>query len=245
MAEPADSVFTETIVETPNEELPKTSIEDWVGEGKKFESAEELAKSYGHAQSLIQNMEKTQAELREDIDKQATIEQMFATLSAPQATQATPDGSEGEPVHSTVDLATSANELVDNKLESFRQDLAKEENRKEANRILLTRFGDQAQSEVQKVAKSVGYNMEKMQELAGDNLALFLQMFPRDAQPTSTQVQMTSSMNAETDLSGKQILRNSAYYKKLRQENPSGYYSPKIQSQMQKDAQINGDNHYK
>tara|TARA_Y100000034_G_scaffold116465_1_gene154835 strand:+ start:367 stop:555 length:189 start_codon:yes stop_codon:yes gene_type:complete len=61
MSETNDNVFSDQ--QTTNTEV-KIQLDDWVGEGKKFATVEQLVESYGHAQNHISTVENSYSELQ-------------------------------------------------------------------------------------------------------------------------------------------------------------------------------------
>jgi hypothetical protein len=213
MAEPAASVFSEPAPST--ESTPTAaSIEDWVGEGKKFSTVEDLVKSYSHAQTHIANLEETQEKQREDLVRAKTIEEMFEAYKTPQSTQVTPDKPDGDldplPAGITPEEVSAlaqqrAEEIADTKLSHYEEERKRRENKQFADSTLLARLGDDASVAVREKARAL--------------------------------------INADTsDFSVKsKPTRNFEYYEQMRKSDPGSYYKPSIQAQMHRDAQEYGD----
>src|SRR6056300_1950642 len=79
---------------TPKFEIP-TEAQDFVGEGKKYKSAEDALRSVPHAQEHIKTLEDEMAQLKEELTKRKTAAELLDEMkSGIQPTEETPHGVE-------------------------------------------------------------------------------------------------------------------------------------------------------
>lgn len=242
MAEPAESVFNpSTNGEVEPQALP-VNLEDWVGEGKKFNTVEDLAKSYAHSQEHIGKVESSYKALQADLDKRLTVKEMVAeiqtqktepvTTVVPEGDQNPVQGMKPEDVKSQIDIAVG----------DLSTKLQHQANERMVSDTLREKLGkDAVGAELEEKAKAAGITVDDMRLLAQTNPKVVLAMFP-EKPTTPSGTQLHSSVNTDTaqfNKSGKPG-RTFADYEKLRKENEREYFSQRVQSQMFEDAKGEG-----
>ena len=233
MAEPAASVFVpSTNGEGDPQPLP-VNLEDWVGEGKKFNTVEDLAKSYAHSQEHIGKVEGSYKALQADLDKRLTVEEMVAKLQTqkpepvttvvPEGDQNLVQGMKPEDVKSQIDTAVG----------DLSTRLQHQDNEKMVSDTLRDRLGaDVVGAALEEKAKAAGITVDDMRLLAQTNPMVVLAMFPEKT-TTPSGTQLHSSVNTDTTQFNKSKPgRTFADYEKLRKENEREYFSQRVQSQM-------------
>jgi|TARA_Y100000310_G_scaffold75259_2_gene71517 hypothetical protein len=254
MAEEA-SVFDATTQEpenTPEAQaaLQNLTLADWVGEGKKYATEEEFVKAFSHSQAHIITVEKSYGDLKSDLDKRLTVEELVTKLQTPQTTPS-PAGESSEttetttPGPSTDELAELVNTTVDARIGDFTKEQLEVANETTVSREMRTRFGsDQSVATVlQAKAKEVGLSIADLQNIAKQNPKVFLSMFPVGSGSGSTQTTSSVNTDGEQFTTDKKSTRNFTYYEDLRKNNSREYWKPRVQVQMAKDlAQANAEN---
>ncbi len=241
------SVFEGTTENT----VVKEGLEDWVGEGKKFATNEDLAKSYGNAQAHISTVEKSYGELQAELDNRETVKEMLTKLNAPQAgeSEQTP-GTQG--TENTVTETMSPQEIAElidkragEKVSNFAEQSKADSNEVAVSEALSKKFGgdDQAAKMLSDMATKVGLSMEAMRTLARGNPAIVLEMFPSTANQ-ATQLQGEVNTDSPQFNGGSGSTRNFAFYEKLRKENKREYFNTSTQMKMLKDAEDQGSSFY-
>ena len=74
--EPTTQEAQQQDTQTKPFEIP-TEAQDLVGEGKKYSSAEEALRSVPHAQQHIKTLEEEMAELKEELSKRKTTQELL------------------------------------------------------------------------------------------------------------------------------------------------------------------------
>ena len=245
MAEPANVFAAQPASEQPAQ--VDTSVDSWVGEGKKFATIEQLVESYGHAQAHINTLESSYQGLEKDLDKRLTVEEMVKQIQTPEATQHTtePVQEQGTSTEGLATLTEDVNSTIDSKLSSFEARLQGDQNEREVSATLNSRFGDKAQVTLQAKAQELGKSIEDLQSMSRTDPKLFLALFPKTT-GASNQGVMQSSVNTDnSNFSGsKQSSRDFKYWEEMRKGNSRDYFSPKMQALMFKDAQDQGTSFY-
>ena len=221
-------------------------LEQLVGEGKKYKTVEDLAKSRIKADEYIEQLEnenkltrEQMAELESNKDKQATIADLIETVK--KANKQDPDSAN----HVTdEELSKKIKSIIDGEKEAS----TKESNRLRANKAVLDKMNgnvEAAKSYVAERAKALGMTVKELQALGERSPEAFQELMDVKS---STVSQSVSSLPGQRNVSGNSVEvidghRTKAYYTKLKKElGPSKYWNdPKIQGQYTKDALALGD----
>jgi hypothetical protein len=254
------SVFTDpqanqpTPTETVGEVTPTT--ESFVNKlvetkGQNFLDPEVVAKSKLEADAFIANLEQQNSQLREDLSKQDYSKDLLTQLQQNKAAEIAPvpagesnnnngntipdDGTKslgGGDLDSLItealakrdlDSKTSSNlELVDKKLDEL--------------------YGTEAAKTIEAKGNELGLSKERLQEMAAESPAAFFTLIGEtavkvDNPVTASTVNTAGAYNHTAD-------RDYNHYSKIRRENPSLYYSPKVQREMVSDAERIGSKFY-
>ncbi len=245
------SIFNEPNNPEPQGEQQGSNPESFVAKlaaerGDTWNDPEVIAKGKIEADNHIKDLERQLEEMREDLGKQDYASQLLDQLQgkAPDSTK--------DPVVSNNDGSTpKANtqpEVSEDVLKSLVEKTLTERdsaNTKQQNVDLVSqrmteKYGTEAQAIVTAKAKDLGMTTERMEELASESPTAFLTLIgePAGAAP----VNMTRGSINTSGLGQASTERDASYYSKMRKENRSQYYTPKIQQQMMDDAKRLGSN---
>ena len=210
--------------------------------GDNFSDPEVVAKSKLEADAFISNLEKQNAELREDLGKQDYAKDLLTQLQTPVVK------TETLPINTNSDDSTKL--LESGELESLIADtLTKREveakatsNLKVVDDKLEELFGTEAEKKVEAKAQELGLTKEYLKSMASESPQAFFSLIGEKVEKlvnplTQSTVNTASVYNHVSD-------RDYAFYSKIRKENPRDYYSPKVQQAMLVDAQRLGDKFY-
>jgi hypothetical protein len=253
------SVFSEEQV-TPVEQSQQVSafeeptspsvLGDLVGEGRKFNDVEALAKGKLEADKFIEQMKQENAALKEDLEKQAyklgVTTKMEEMASAPTTELLDPNNNNSgttntantQPSSSEADIES----LVEQTLRKREQEGVAKNNIAIVESELAQAYGTEAASAVQNKANELGLPMSELQGMAAKSPAAFMQLMGRSAPKTSPLVQ--GSIRTEGSTMQASSEKDFAFYQKLRRENSTEYYKPSTQRQMMADADRLGDRFY-
>jgi hypothetical protein len=242
MADQAQNVF-----KTPADDASqKDLLSELVGEGKKYKTAEDLARSRLEADIHIQKIELENKEMREKLAAAKSVEDVLEAVRANTASaKETPDPTEKPNATGQALNAEQVAKMVAETVTGLRTKEVRDANLAKANAKMVELFGEKAQEVYLKEANTP--ELQRVyKELAETNPDKFVELF----QPKTTQNQsvdtkgkntaaMNLNQNTGTVQPGTQL-----YYAKLRKENPKAYYSPAIQLEMHQRAIADPDKYF-
>jgi len=218
-------------------ETPASLFEQLVGEGKKYKTAEDLARSRLEADNFIEQLKDEKKGVLEDLqakektaENSKTIEDLMQLVT--KATSTTEEGN--RPEVSKEELV----KLIDNRLTETKQSEVKQRNREESNQAILNKFeGDagKAREFVQARARELSMSTEALAGMAETSPAAFKQLLSLDthnATPGSTSVSSFANVNTQSANVGNPTVKNATYYRNLRKELGSKFWAPDIQQEL-------------
>jgi hypothetical protein len=220
------------------------SVNELVGEGKKYKTPDELAKAKIHADRHIETLEQTLEALRADLNTRITLEEFMTKVSskdgAPQVV---------EPSASNVVPPANTDALTPEKvLELVRAEEAKKAraaNTEFVKQELTKKYGGDYLNSLNAKTAELGLTPKQVQEMAATAPKALLALFDKPAPaPTAPVAPPRNAINsaAQPPLSNE---RDAAYYKNLLKTDPRKYWSRDVQIQMHDDALRLGDNFHK
>jgi hypothetical protein len=224
---------------------------DLVGEGRKFNDVEALAKGKLEADSFIEQMKQENAALKSDLEKQAyrlgVADQLRETASESTAELSDPNNNNGG-TSSTANTQLNSSEaniesLVEQTLKKREQEGFAKSNIALVESELEKSYGTEAASAVQQKASELGLPMAELQGMAAKSPSAFMQLMGKPAPQLSPIIQ--GSIRTEGSTMQASSTQDFAFYQKLRRENSKLYYKPSTQRQMMADADRLGDNFMK
>ena len=224
-------------------------MEQLVGENKKFKDVESLAKGKLEADRHIAEITKTLNELREEVSKQDYAKDLLAKLQDKGAGTGTVNSVTGNNAGNSATGNTNPNAseieaLVEQLMTKKEQSRTVEQNIAVANEAVIAQFGDKSAEVVKAKASELGMSVERLKEIAAESPSAFLQLIGVTAQKRTDTVAPKSSIRTEA-LSNTNTDRTFEYYQKMRKENKSLYYSPKVQRMLMDDRLRLGEKFYK
>lgn len=254
------SVFSEEQVTPATQSSQVSSFEeptspsvlgDLVGEGRKFNDVEALAKGKLEADRFIEQMKQENAALKADLEKQAyrlgVTDYLEEKASAPTAESSSPnnqnsgtlDQGNTNPKTSEVDIES----LVEQTLLKRDQEAVAKNNISLVESELEKAYGTEAGNAVKQKASELGLQLSELQSMAAKSPNAFMQLMGKPAvqsKPLISGTIRTEGSNFETSSD-----KDFAYYQKMRRENSKLYYKPSTQRQMMSDMERLGDNFMK
>ena len=232
------------------EQTSPSVLGELVGEGRKFNDVEALAKGKVEADKFIEQMKRENSALKEDLEKQAyrlgVTEQLKETASASTAELSDPNNNNGGTSNtaSTQPSSSEANieSLVEQTLRKREQESVAKNNIAIVESELAQTYGTEAAAVVQQKANELGLPISELQGMAAKSPAAFMQLMGQSAPKTSPLVQ--GSIRTEGSTMQASSEKDFGYYQKLRRENSTEYYKPSTQRQMMADAERLGDRFY-
>lgn len=239
MTDQNDDLFSgdSTPQDNPTAEKGADLFSSMVGEGKKFKTPEDLARSAHEKDSFIEQLKSENAEMRRELERAGKIGQIDEALKRLN------DRLENASGEDTNVGAMSREDI----LAIIREDAAKskyEQNRKTIQAELINKMGDpnKAREFLGTKAAELGMSPTDLKSIvekspAAARAMLGLSGAPKASGPTPLP---TSSKNSDAN-PGVVGERGKSYYDNLRKEMGSKFWSPQIQQQMFKDRKELGD----
>lgn len=219
---------------------------EYVGEGKKYKTEQDLAKAYFHAESALRNREQRLDEmrqdylkLREDNNSKASLQEMLDQYAKQQhASNIEPLVKDVEPKQ--IDIKSLLAEELPTHLKAYEAQRKQEENYNLVKAKLKERFGNNYRSTVQEQIEALGISEEDLNTLARKSPPLLFKALGMDAQSTVTDTAPPRSNNTfRPKVESKH--KPMSYYQELRKQKPKIYYDPAIAKQMDIDCQALGE----
>lgn len=232
-------------------EIPENPLETLVGEGKKYSDVNELAKAKLHADRAIAERERELAELREDLNKRLTAEQLLEEIrqnkqsANSQAAVTPPPVTNANEKTAQVDLQAEIRKVMEeqNRTSQTQSNLSVVADK------LVEVFGseDTANRIITQKAKELGVSTQFLQSVAAQSpKAFFAQigLTPEQTRATSTPTTPRPEVSVNVNLNSGPKPGTYAYFEHMRQTDPKTYFSPKTQIQMANLALEKGDAFY-
>lgn len=214
----------------------KSYFGELVGDGKKFSDAEALAKSKLEADRHISNLESQLKEIREELAKRESAEEIAERLRNER--NADPKPSTSTPGLSEERVA----EIVKNTVTSIERSRSVRENVLEAERQFKSMYGDKTQEVLKAKASELGMTVEQLGKIAGESPTAFGKLVgleKKDSKASGNQSPMDSDLNQEgfhnNNQHGPLKEGSQAYWAAKRKELGAKFWEPKIQQQIMKD----------
>lgn len=226
----------------PNADTPQEVLTELVGDGKKYKTAEDLARSRLQADIHITKIEQENKDLRDKLAGAKTVEDVLEAVKASAVSGRDSPDVVTAPAQglTAADIANIVQEQVTG-LETKKERVA---NRKVADVKMRELFGDKAQ-EVFKAMAATPELVKIYTELAEVDPEKFVSLFKRDSEKSPVDSGTSRGANIITPSTpGATDPGTQAFYGKLRKENPNLYYSAAIQLQMHKAALSNPDKYF-
>jgi hypothetical protein len=213
--------------------------------GDNWKDPEVLAKGKLEADGYIKTLEDQLAQMRDDLGKQEYSKQLLDQLqnkaTSPVNVNAVVPNNNNNNGSTNTDGNTqpqvseeSLKSLVEQTLTKRDQDNTIKQNLAIVDAELEKSYGTEATNTIKKKSAELGVSIQRMQEIAAESPTAFFALLGEQKKSFSPMVQgsvRTEGVNmASTD-------RDWNYYQKLRRENKTTYYSPKVQKQLMIDRQ--------
>lgn len=210
-------------------------LDTLVGEGKKYASAEDLAKGYSNADVFINQLKDEQGQLRGELDKRLNAEDMVDTIKREReelrASQETQE-------NTTPQLNEKAiSDLISQTLDQRNTQTTVDANIHQVDSKMKELFGtDKAGEVVQSKAIELGVSVEYLQDVAAKSPKAFYSVIGIDSSKTITPSMTASTTNTEAvskvnDLTAVAV-DSWESFEALRRSDPKKYFTPAIQNKL-------------
>lgn len=246
-----EDTFKETDISQPEmTQEEKDYLAELVGEGKKFKTPQDLARGKAEADAFIARLQQEQQELRAELEKRSTIEEFMDRMNQKRKDSGTnPDEpNRGQPNENENNSTSFTQEDLDRYLErklAERESTSKvENNRKQVIETMDRVWGMNSKVELNKKAQELGMTVDQLKRYAEDSPKAFYRLVGIENTPSQTSSGLTTPSSTVRLPESQGSEKNYGYYQKLRKENPSHYFSAKVQNEMFQQASKLGDKFY-
>lgn len=213
--------------------------------GDNWRDPEVIAKGKIESDTHIKELERQLEEMREDLSKQDYANQLLQQLQnkAPASTaeSVVAPTHEGGTTEANTQPEISEDvlkSLVEKTLTEREFANTKQQNIDSVTQQMQEKYGTDAQMIINRKAEELGITAQRMEELASESPSAFLTLIGEPGVPSPNLTRGSVNTNGLGQASTE---RDFSYYQKMRRENRSGYYSPKVQQQMMEDRMRLGD----
>lgn len=217
-----------------------------VGEGKKYKTVDDLAKAYVHADTFIENIKRENSELKEDLTKRLSAEQILEEIKKTGATTSTND--QGDKTNPLLADESKLLNLVDKRIEDRKLGEIRTNNIMAADKAIKDMFGDKAVQVLQSKSIELGVPVKWFEDMAAQSPQALFTLLGIDGNKRSTASPNATrgTVNQETISHNPTGVKQGTYkwFQELRKSNPSQYFTPKIQNEIMAKRIELGDKFY-
>lgn len=228
---------------------PIATVNDLVGEGKKFKTVDDLARGKAEADAFIDKLQREAEELRSALAASKSVEEQIKAMQQPATTP--PAGSAPQAVTTPNALDEAAiDAMLARKLAERETTSTAKQNRDKVDTAILTAYnGDVAKAREAVAQVEATYGI-KVADLASSSPAAALRVLGLDQANRGGLVTETSTRTSTQAVAfgaSQEPVRNKAYYDKIKSDMGAAKFimDRRVQLQMHKDAMSLGDAFYK
>lgn len=217
----------------------EVTIDDLVGEGKKYRDANALAKSRIEADKYIKKLEAEHQQMREDLTSRQALAALVDEIKASKKTEQTSNpppqvGDERSKQPEDVE------ELVKKLLAQKETETKLSRNQELVKQKLTEQFGSNFNSVVHKRAQELGVDIQYMNRLAAEAPQALLALFSKSSGDNEV---FSGGNNIRTEALAHRPSgdRDWAHYQKLKKSDPTKYWDKATQRLMFEDMKRLGD----
>jgi hypothetical protein len=240
----SDDIFAGGNDPTPPTPNTNNYVDQLVGEGKKYSSIDELAKSKLHGDEFIEQLKGELAEVRSQLATQDRLQEVLDRLDSRNNSnddgyrapdEGTPNNHSGQPAISKKDIET----LIEQTVTQKEIDRTARQNREEAVRKLKELLGDDYTRRLEERREELGLDKSTLNDLAARSPQAFIELVaPKGTTAERPFTPPPSGQRSEAlDLNKNNAAPGTPeYYRNLKKANPALYRSPEVQMKLHKDV---------
>lgn len=229
----------------------QATLNDLVGEGKKFKTPDDLAKAKLESDRFIEKLQNEQRELREELNKRLTTEDALRKAQEAGIVEPRPQA-DPAPVPQRQNEQLNISSEVEKALAKRDQEASLRSNIEAVTTRMTELYGtaDKAAEVISSRSRELGMPVETLRKMASENPKAFLALLGVQDKPQGAP-QTSSWSNTKNTTAMKSAVGSTAvtpgtykYYSELRKTDPAAYFSSRVQLQMDKDAREKGEKFY-
>lgn len=244
-----NEVFSADPVESPTE----LSLEDLVGEEKKYKTPDELAKAYANIEKHARQLEAENAQFRVKVDQFETQLTNREPNSNPNPTGGEQPNADDHRRETPQADTPKSGEKVDyrsqirDEIRALNEEERAALNMETAAAKMIEVYGNPAEANkaVQKRAQELGVSVEWLRDSASRSPQAFYATMGINTSGGGAPSTPSSGGGVRLENRGNGNVRNFEYYERIRKENPKQYFTPAVQQEMLRQAREMGGDFYK
>lgn len=219
----------------------QSPLNDLVGDGKKFKTTDDLAKAKIESDRFIEKLQNEQREARETVARQQAELEALKAGRQPVESVTTPTQAPEQHQQQQPDITSEVERVLRSREQA---NTIKSNIETVVNKMTETYGSEQKAAEViQRKAQELKTTPQRLQELASENPEMFFNLIGVD-QKKPVDGPMNSSWNKVKNTAASATMAQGStvqpgtyqYYQELRRSNPTAYFSPRVQLEMDKAA---------
>ena len=249
-----------TELETSDMPLSDSYLEQLVGEGKKYNSVEQLAKAYANADVFIEALKSQNNDLKSEVEKRMAIEEFIKSNQQDKTevsldTTADPEGgkqvsTQTSQTERSSETKVDESELIERIKEELRKDNENEVFRKNTEEVgakLRQIFGDNVEainSAMAEKAAEIGVSVQWLKDTAAKSPKAFFNITGLDSSKTTPpppSPKPALNVSSPSLTSSQPQPGTKAWYDSLRKENLKEFLKPDVQLKYMSDAMKDPD----
>lgn len=219
----------------------KDYLEELVGEGKPYKDQTALARALMEKEAFIQTLKREKEGVLSDLEERTRelkartqLEEIVDKINSPSSTQQSTENNQNR--QSASDPAVSVDDIVRKVTENIsvqRKTEQEEVNFKAVVNRLTEEFGDSFPNKLDQLSKDLGVGKDFLNSVAKTNPKAFFKLVGLEDKPQSVEPSF-SAAPPRGALVGtpNPTTRNWAFFEKMRREQPSVYWSGKVQAEI-------------
>lgn len=231
--------------ETPQIDPTKDYHSELVGEGKKFQDVNALARGKVEADAFITRLQNELAGLRQELNTRIRLEEVVTQLQSPKP-PVTPSNVDDthlrEPNREPQGLSAEAlEELLNKALNERETKSAKKTNAEYVMQELSNSFGPSYVSVLKAKTAELGLTTEQVNAMAAEAPKALLALVGASGTRAPSTTPTPPRSTVSTTFTPQVTERNMAYWEAVRKSDPSRYWHKDTQNQIHKDALALGE----
>lgn len=211
-----------------------STLDQLVGDGKKFKTIEDLAKAKLESDAFIERLKQENAGIREDLNTRVRMEELLERLEGG-SSEGTNSQGNNQNQDNSPDNSPDIETLIEQKLQRRDAERTASQNLAAVKAALEKYFGEDFKAKLATRIADLELNETELNALAKTSPKAFLKLVGvEQRQDTSPYQAPTSRTNVPVTPTGGQ--KTYKYYSDLRKADPATYWRPDVQLQLHKDA---------
>lgn len=225
---PEDIFADDTFTVDPS----KNYLEELVGEGKKFQTPEELARGKAESDAFINQLQQEQEMLRNELKTRLNLEQFLTDLktAVPKLNSDGPQDQHEQPEDKSVMSDEELAARVRQQLQAMKGQETASMNVDTFTKAVQSAYGPNAAAKLRSQAAEVGMSVEDLKSMAARSPKAALKLIGV-GEPKVVDTFNPPPRTQGMSLPAGNVKRGKAYYDDLYRKNPEEFFSPRIQNE--------------